>query len=451
MRFTTAISLLLGLGARIAFNKFVTVRDQPSIEDHVLSGLWQGVALYYFIMEFQYLAFGLTFGIAARLVMNFMFTHNTTECACTILGVALGVLFTDVLSQVLEDTDTQERHAKARYEGSVVEHDPPRRRLVQFRRSSSEERERQHVRRRREFIESTPSITTATTQSWDSLSDWVDPNHTMDPLEREVAALRKKASLADSERRRFKEEKKWALSQGNKARASQMGWQVKRYSALMQSFHREADMRLLEASNQRHRKEIASVQSAYSQVQTPAPAVGQHLPPFQPAAAPFMQPLPIPPRHVSPPAMPPKPVRHRRTTPTAEERPLPAGSSHTQHKKTKSILSKPSVRIEVHEYVLASLLDLDRTDHNDASRLATISMPLFTICAKALAFGSDTASFAVVSLILDSRALGLGSSAWRCSRLRGSNPARQRPLASGPLYLLAGRYSMRDDVSALRC
>jgi hypothetical protein len=113
---------------------------------------------------------------------------------------------------------------------------------------------RDHNRRRRAFFDDNPSVTTAmtnhtnTTGTWDSLSDWIDPNHTMTPLEREVAALRKKASMADSERRRFKEEKQWAQVQGNKARAAQMGWQVKRYSALMQSFHREADLRLLEGS-----------------------------------------------------------------------------------------------------------------------------------------------------------------------------------------------------------
>jgi len=68
----------------------------------------------------------------------------------------------------------------------------------------------------------------------------------MTPLEREVAALRKKASTADSERCRSKEEKQWTQVLGNEARAAQMGWQVKRYSALM---HREADLRLLEGSS----------------------------------------------------------------------------------------------------------------------------------------------------------------------------------------------------------
>ncbi len=61
--------------------------------------------------------------------------------------------------------------------------------------------------------------------------------------------LRARASLADSERRRFKEERKWAMSQGNVARASQLSWQVKRYTALMESFHREADTKVVEGTS----------------------------------------------------------------------------------------------------------------------------------------------------------------------------------------------------------
>ncbi|KAI0062867.1 hypothetical protein BV25DRAFT_1824910 [Artomyces pyxidatus] len=380
MRYTTALSLLLGLGARIAYNKFFSLRDAPGIEDHALSGLWQGVALYYFLMELPYLAFGVGFGIAARLVVNFFLTYDAMACACTMLAVAVAVLFTDLLSQVLEDSAEDELLQRARYEGSTVEEYPRSRRLVQLRRSSSDERERNHLRRRRrEFLESTPSVTTATTnttQSWDSISDWIDPGHTMSPLEREVAALRKKASMADSERRRFKEEKQWAQSQGNKARATQMGWQVKRYSALMQSFHREADLRLLESSNQRHRQEMASIQSAMSQVGGPAlkalnaqksaPAVAVTV------SAPSPSPHPIPPpatravRSAGPPVRPTAAIpdtrsaRPRRSSiskgkerapPLPADKQLPAGSSHTgtHHRKTTSILSKPSVRIEVHE------------------------------------------------------------------------------------------------------
>jgi len=84
--------------------------------------------------------------------------------------------------------------------------------------------------------------------SVDSNSELIKSKAAMTPLEREIVALRARASLADSERRRYKEERKWALSQGNVARAAQMKWQVKRYTTLMQSFHQEADAKFLEAS-----------------------------------------------------------------------------------------------------------------------------------------------------------------------------------------------------------
>jgi hypothetical protein len=61
-----------------------------------------------------------------------------------------------------------------------------------------------------------------------------------------VATLRARASLADTEKRRYKEERIWALAEGNQARAEQMSWQVKRYRALTHGFHKEADAKLLE-------------------------------------------------------------------------------------------------------------------------------------------------------------------------------------------------------------
>lgn len=67
----------------------------------------------------------------------------------------------------------------------------------------------------------------------------------MTPLQREVAALRARASLADSERRRYREERRWAISEGNEDRAAQLKQQVKRYTSLMLSFHREADAKML--------------------------------------------------------------------------------------------------------------------------------------------------------------------------------------------------------------
>ena len=69
----------------------------------------------------------------------------------------------------------------------------------------------------------------------------------MAPLEREIAALRAKASLADSERRRCREERKWAVSQGNDELAGELKANYKRFKALMEECHKEADALLLES------------------------------------------------------------------------------------------------------------------------------------------------------------------------------------------------------------
>ena len=68
---TTDVSLLLDLGARIAYNKFAPFRapgKAPGIEDHVLSGFWQGVVLYHILMEFPNITLPVGFGIKLTLV-----------------------------------------------------------------------------------------------------------------------------------------------------------------------------------------------------------------------------------------------------------------------------------------------------------------------------------------------------------------------------------------------
>ncbi|KAF8135658.1 hypothetical protein EV363DRAFT_1321228 [Boletus edulis] len=256
--FSTSAALLFGLGTRIALDKFFgNASHDPNapdaIGDIILLGVVQGVALYYTLMEFRDFAFVVAFAIAARLAVEFTMLQDVSKCATTLLGVALGVLVTDVLSQLIEDghiydfsgcrdTESLDGHE------SIVD-TKRRKRLVKF--SSTTEystvRASKPIRppkqdpshRWRTEPSVPPSITSST-------EDLVDPHRTMDPLDREVAALRARASLADSERRRFKEEKKWAVSQGNLARAAQMSWQVKRYTALTQSFTKEADARLLD-------------------------------------------------------------------------------------------------------------------------------------------------------------------------------------------------------------
>ncbi|KAG1881522.1 hypothetical protein C8R48DRAFT_681369 [Suillus tomentosus] len=248
MTFSTAPALLFGLGVRIALNKFSSTADASAdeavISDVILLGVVQGVALYYTLMEYSDLAFVVAFGIAVKLVLEFMMLQDVSRCATTLLGVALGVLVTDILSQLIEDGYFYDFHGDSIHDKEST-YTSKRKRLVKF--QSSTEYQMIPPSRPPRSRKTEPSQRWRTPPSLTSTSS-IDPNHTMSPPERELAMLRAKASLADSERRRFKEEKKWAESQGNFARVSQMSWQVKRYTALTQSFTREADAKFLEVT-----------------------------------------------------------------------------------------------------------------------------------------------------------------------------------------------------------
>ncbi|KAG0691796.1 hypothetical protein DFH29DRAFT_30078 [Suillus ampliporus] len=249
MTFSTAPALLFGLGIRVALNKFSSTADasvdESVISDVILLGVVQGVALYYALMEYPDFAFAIAFGIAARLAIEFMMLQDVSRCATTLLGVALGVLVTDVLSQLIEDGYFYDFNGDSSRDREST-YAPKRKRLVKF--QSSTEYQMIPPSRPPRSRKNEPDQRWRAPPSLTSTSS-IDPNHTMSPLERELAMLRAKASLADSERRRFKEEKKWAESQGNIARVSQMSWQVKRYTALTQSFTREADARLIEGGS----------------------------------------------------------------------------------------------------------------------------------------------------------------------------------------------------------
>lgn len=235
MPFSTAPALFAGLSARILLDLF-TRTEPAALRDHVLIGVWQGVALHYAFKNSALIP--IAFGIAAKLLIELALVHDTIKCATTLLGVVLGFVCTDFLSQFLDEPIPEaERRRKKSYPPLPV---PQRQRVVQF--QPSIEREDISV----DIPPHWASLQTSDITSVDSNSELIRHKQSMTPVEREVAALRARASLADSERRRYKEERKWADSQGNIARAAQMKWQVKRYTALMQSFHREADLKLIE-------------------------------------------------------------------------------------------------------------------------------------------------------------------------------------------------------------
>ncbi|KAF9454034.1 hypothetical protein P691DRAFT_657380 [Macrolepiota fuliginosa MF-IS2] len=241
-----APALLVGLGARIFLDLLRRSEEPASVKDHILLGVWQGVALHYAVKNSN---FGLlvAVAIAGKLLVEFNIYPDINRCATTVIGVVLGFLGTDLITQFIDSTfsrpippSSERRRRKMSHSvpepPSGVRADKKRQRLVQFRASvqGGSESEQHHK------YNPVSDIT-----SVDSNSDLIRAKESMTPLEREVAALRARASLADSERRRYREERKWAISEGNMDRATQLKQQVKRYTTLMQSFHREADVKML--------------------------------------------------------------------------------------------------------------------------------------------------------------------------------------------------------------
>lgn len=236
MPLSTAPVLLIGLGARILIDTF-TRPEAASIQDFILFGIWQGVCLHY-SSKVSGLPYIVASAIAAKLLFEFNLVQDVTRSATTLSGVALGILSTEFLSQFFDSPKLPEPDRRRKKPTTAdVRPTPRRERLVQF--------QANHRSARPNDTAHTISDIT----SIDSTTEMLSTSSSMsasERLEREIKNLRTRASLADSERRRFKEERKWAISQGNEARADQMKWQVNRYAALMQSFHREADNKLIE-------------------------------------------------------------------------------------------------------------------------------------------------------------------------------------------------------------
>ncbi|KAJ7287824.1 hypothetical protein C8J57DRAFT_596812 [Mycena rebaudengoi] len=230
----TALALCVGLGARILLDQLTRSGD-PTFREYIVHGLWLGTAFYYATTKNKDFALPAAIVVVAKLFIDFTVGQDATRGMVTLLGIALGFCGTDLLSRWIDNYNRQGRKRQ--------QHHGHRQRPGHTRRSEGDER---RTPRRDTLRRAVSDITSVDTNS---LLFGRDP--TMTPLDREVAALRARASLADSERRRYKEERKWAIEVGNEVRAKEMSWQVKRYSALMKSFHREADDKILEVSNRR--------------------------------------------------------------------------------------------------------------------------------------------------------------------------------------------------------
>ncbi|KAJ7188009.1 hypothetical protein C8R46DRAFT_838249, partial [Mycena filopes] len=229
----TDLALLVGLGARILLDQF-TATGEPSTQNFIVLGLWQGCGLHYVTTASKELLVPAGALVVAKLFFDFVAAQDVTRAMVTLLGIALGFCVADLSSRWMDASDYGRKSRKRQHQPVPRQ----RSRSIHTRRSEGDER---RPPRRDTLRRAVSDITSVDTNS---LLFGRDP--TMTPLDREVAALRARASLADSERRRYKEERKWAIEQGNGARAKEMSWQVKRYSALMKSFHREADDKIIE-------------------------------------------------------------------------------------------------------------------------------------------------------------------------------------------------------------
>ena len=96
MRLTTGLPLLFALGARVFIN---TLLPDPthtsSTPDFLLNGLFQGVLIHNTLTQIPQIVVVAVVGVAAKLVIDFVRLADVIQTACTVLGVALGVLFTE--------------------------------------------------------------------------------------------------------------------------------------------------------------------------------------------------------------------------------------------------------------------------------------------------------------------------------------------------------------------
>jgi hypothetical protein len=257
MPIPTAPALLVGLGARIVIDiaNRANTGELPRLHDTILVGVWQGVALQFAGKNVVALA-AIGLSVLVKIVADFSTIPDASRAIATIVGVALGMVGTDLLSsaidQAFDSEPSQGSSSKGRSSSSrkhVSSHGHHR----DLKRQPSKPLPRTEPRERLVQWHASVqggSVTTEPLQSSDITSvDGIisQKARNMTPLEQEIAALRAKASLADSERRRCREERKWALSQGNEELAGELKANYKRFKALMEECHKEADAKLLES------------------------------------------------------------------------------------------------------------------------------------------------------------------------------------------------------------
>ncbi|KLO16902.1 hypothetical protein SCHPADRAFT_901067 [Schizopora paradoxa] len=283
MSFTPASALVLGLGARIVFNVLfrpVEAGVGSSISDYVVQGLWQGALVFYVFTEHEAFASALAVGLLARCLLDFVSSNDPVKLAYTVGFALVGAICSFILTQVLEDDFTlseefssftprrrRSSSTDVRESRDVISDRRSERSFIRRIRNPSSilrvprgrrERERsrprapkfvQEVVREPSPVRRDPSSVHHAVTVTDGSSETVELYTGLGRLvDMQLSGLRKRAASAEVNRRRCKEERKWALAQGNKALATQLSWQISRYAALSESYTREADRRIIQAT-----------------------------------------------------------------------------------------------------------------------------------------------------------------------------------------------------------
>ncbi|KAF7321704.1 Slu7 domain-containing protein [Mycena kentingensis (nom. inval.)] len=230
------LALIVGLGGRLLLDQLTRTGAAPTTREFVVLGLWMGSGLHYVSTSSRELLVPAGAVVGVKLFSDFVFQESARVLIC-VLGIGLGFCFADLVSRWMEGGGESSRPSSRARERDRDKEKRDAQRRVSSRTRRSEGDERRSPRRQ----SSRRAVSDITSVDANSFAYERDSATMRTPLDREIAALRARASLADSERRRYKEERKWALDDGNEARAKEMSWQYKRYSALMKSFHREAD------------------------------------------------------------------------------------------------------------------------------------------------------------------------------------------------------------------
>ncbi|KAH8118993.1 hypothetical protein DFH11DRAFT_1539883 [Phellopilus nigrolimitatus] len=258
MSLIVTLPILVGLGGRILFSyanpssglssHSLSGGNAIGVGDLVVQGLFQGVLLQYVFAEYPIFAPALALVLAGRALLDFSYSDYTDVHKLGFIGMSAIVGFAGsyLLTIVLED-----------YMGLGAEEPGENTRAHVFGRSTlADGRSHAPALGKKRVGTNAMRVLPQESRVGVNPTEMTSSTLTMEQmgytglgrlLDLELANLRKRAATAEADRRRCKEERKWAVAQGDKGRATQL-----------ESYTREADRRIIEATRASHPGQLSS-------------------------------------------------------------------------------------------------------------------------------------------------------------------------------------------------